>query len=620
MRSKSLKTAAAVCAVFVVAAAAAVSAHVNVRETRSTLASLQRAAEIVRWVVLRESTDGRPVRLARVARLQDDAPAAAAPPAAASPERPASSRAPRVTPPAAAAPARAAAGAVQAPPPPPAPAVPDVPDEIVEYHRVRPILRIGQDFTVRQNETVSDIVLVSGALRIEGRVRGDIVVIAGTVHATSTAQVDGDFVNIGGGVTVEPGAHVRGDLVTVGGALSAPAEFSPGGEQVVVGSTEIGDYVQGIIPWVTHGLMLGRVIVPSLGWLWIVAAISLGIAIVLGLVFESPVRACAEAITAKPLTTFLMGLLVLLLIGPLSFVLAVSIVGIIVLPFLFFALVIAWVLGKIAVARWIGWSVIAESEPGNRVQAVRSIAIGTLIITPIYMLPLLGLATWVILGVLGLGSATSSLFKALRRENPLPPRPPAPPQPIAPDTTSSMPPIAPMPGAAASYAAGVDSSAGPAFEGAMPAAAAAATTAPPRPADLSDVGLLSLPRATFAQRVAAGALDVLLVLIVFQTMDPHSSELFWYLTLLTIYNAAFWTWRGTTIGGIICQLRVVRTDGRRMEFGDSAIRGLSSVFSLLVLGLGFFWILLSGNTDRQAWHDLIAGTIVVRVPKSTPLR
>ena len=59
MRSKSLKTAAATCVVFVVAAAAAVSAHVNVRETRSTIASLRRAAEIVRWVVLREAADGR---------------------------------------------------------------------------------------------------------------------------------------------------------------------------------------------------------------------------------------------------------------------------------------------------------------------------------------------------------------------------------------------------------------------------------------------------------------------------------------------------------------------------------------------------------------------------------
>jgi uncharacterized RDD family membrane protein YckC len=618
MRSKSIKTAAALCAVFVVAAAAAVSAHVNVRETRSTIASLRRAAEIVRWVVLREATDGRPVRLSRVARLQDEPPALPAADPAPSSSAP---RAPRATP-RSAAPSRATAAIPDPPQAPPAPSAPDTFDEVVEYRHVRPILRIGQDFTVRQNETTSDIVLLSGALRIDGHVRGDVVVIAGTVYAASTAQVDGDFVNIGGGMTVEPGAHLRGDLVTIGGALSAPAEFSPGGEQVVVGSTEIGDYVQGVIPWMTRGLMLGRVIVPSLGWIWIVAAISLGIAIVLGLVFESPVRACAEAITAKPLTTFLMGLLVLLLIGPLSFVLAVSIVGIIVLPFLFCALVIAWVLGKIAVARWIGWSVIPESEPGNRLQAVRSIAIGTLIITPIYMLPLLGLATWVILGVLGLGSATSSLFKALRRENPVPPKPPAPPEPIATPSMPSVPPMAPVADATASYAPLVEPSAGPAFDGPTPAAASTiASLPPPRAAEIPDAGLLALPRATFAQRVAAGALDVLLVLFIYSLMDVHQARgMFWYLTLLTMYNAAFWTWRGTTIGGIICQLRVVRTDGRRMEFGDSVIRGLSSVFSLLVFGLGFFWILLSGNTDRQAWHDLIAGTIVVRVPKSTPLR
>ncbi|HVZ22785.1 MAG TPA: RDD family protein, partial [Vicinamibacterales bacterium] len=170
------------------------------------------------------------------------------------------------------------------------------------------------------------------------------------------------------------------------------------------------------------------------------------------------------------------------------------------------------------------------------------------------------------------------------------------------------------------YASVVEPSAGPAFDGPIPTTTTSAAGIPPRQVDAVDADLLSLPRATFAQRVAAGALDGLLVLIVFQMVEPHSRELFWYLTLLTIYNAAFWTWRGTTIGGIICQLRVVRADGRRMEFGDSVIRGLSSVFSLIVFGLGFFWILLSGNADRQAWHDLIAGTIVVRVPKSTPLR
>ena len=31
--------------------------------------------------------------------------------------------------------------------------------------------------------------------------------------------------------------------------------------------------------------------------------------------------------------------------------------------------------------------------------------------------------------------------------------------------------------------------------------------------------------------------------------------------LLLAYHIAFWTWKGTTVGGIICQLRVVRIDG-----------------------------------------------------------
>jgi uncharacterized RDD family membrane protein YckC len=36
-----------------------------------------------------------------------------------------------------------------------------------------------------------------------------------------------------------------------------------------------------------------------------------------------------------------------------------------------------------------------------------------------------------------------------------------------------------------------------------------------------------------------------------------------------------------------------------------------------VAGLGFFWIAF--DHERQAWHDKIAGTVVVRVPKTVPL-
>ena len=39
--------------------------------------------------------------------------------------------------------------------------------------------------------------------------------------------------------------------------------------------------------------------------------------------------------------------------------------------------------------------------------------------------------------------------------------------------------------------------------------------------------------------------------------------------------------------------------------------------ALAVLGIGCLWILK--DPDRQAWHDKIAGTFVVKVPRNWPL-
>ena len=71
---------------------------------------------------------------------------------------------------------------------------------------------------------------------------------------------------------------------------------------------------------------------------------------------------------------------------------------------------------------------------------------------------------------------------------------------------------------------------------------------------------------------------------------------------------------GTTVGGIICQLRIVRRDGAPLRFVDALVRGLSAIFSLAVLAIGALWIVR--DPERQAWHDRIAGTYVVRVPRN----
>jgi len=113
-------------------------------------------------------------------------------------------------------------------------------------------------------------------------------------------------------------------------------------------------------------------------------------------------------------------------------------------------------------------------------------------------------------------------------------------------------------------------------------------------------------------------LDLILVVIAYRVLDDFARlrDGAFFLMLL-VYHIGFWTWKGTTVGGIICQLRVVRVDGAPLTFADALVRGLSSIFSLAVVGLGCLWILR--DAERQAWHDRIAGTYVVKVPRNWPL-
>jgi uncharacterized RDD family membrane protein YckC len=126
----------------------------------------------------------------------------------------------------------------------------------------------------------------------------------------------------------------------------------------------------------------------------------------------------------------------------------------------------------------------------------------------------------------------------------------------------------------------------------------------------------SLPHASFRDRVSAGVLDLILVVFAWPFLNTFRGGRAFLLALL-VYFVGFWTWKATTIGGIICQLRVVRADGTPLRFADALVRGLSAIFSIVVVGLGMLWILR--DPERQAWHDRIAGTYVVKVPRNWPL-
>ena len=492
-------------------------------------------------------------------------------------------------------------------------------DQDIElWGRSRDAMRLGQNLTVGPNDVVRDAIVVFGDATIAGRVTGDVHVYFGNARIMSTAIIDGDLVSVGGTVTVQPGATARRDLVVIGGPLEAPAEFAVGGEQVVIGAGILGGSLNAVAPYLSRGLVWGRLIVPDFPWVWGIVSLFFLLYAALNLIFDRPVRACAGTLRSRPLTAFGAGLLVLLLIGPICVLLAVSIIGIAVVPFVICAAIAGAVIGKVAVARWIGMTAVEEDPESTRAHGARSFVIGFAVLTIAYIIPVVGIITWGITGVLGLGSAALAFMAAYRRENPAKAAPVMVPPPVAPPP----PPAYSQPGPAAPSVA-FDGSASaiptapPPFEAA--AAPAGGAYAPPyaagyaAPAYAASGLLVAQPRALFRDRLAAFLLDVVIVGVPVLLFDGGPT----FFPLLLIYMIGFWTWKQTTPGGALNQIRLVRTDGTALSFADALVRALAGIFSLAIFAIGALWILR--DPERQAWHDKIAGTYVVKVPRSWPV-
>ncbi len=140
------------------------------------------------------------------------------------------------------------------------------------------------------------------------------------------------------------------------------------------------------------------------------------------------------------------------------------------------------------------------------------------------------------------------------------------------------------------------------------AATAGMASAPPALPEI-----LTHPRAGFWERMGAGFLDIILVSILWSLV--HLPVLGFLVALA--YFTAMWAWKGTSIGGIVLGLKVVRMDRQPVTFTVALVRALAAAFSIVVLFLGFLWI--AWDAERQGWHDKIAGTVVLKLPRGTPL-
>lgn len=115
-------------------------------------------------------------------------------------------------------------------------------------------------------------------------------------------------------------------------------------------------------------------------------------------------------------------------------------------------------------------------------------------------------------------------------------------------------------------------------------------------------GILILSILAGAAGRESGA--VMLLATFFLTVVAYTVVSLWFLS------------QGTTPGKWLVGIRAVdKNNGSVPTLGRMLVREIIGKFlSGLSLGLGYFWVLW--DRDAQAWHDKVAGTVVVFAPAS----
>lgn len=487
----------------------------------------------------------------------------------------------------------------------------------------REVVEVFGDSLVDPDESVSRVITVFGDTTIEGEVREDVVVVFGT--AVIEGQIDGQLTVVMGGANLSETARVERGAVVVGGQLNEADGSYIGGR---VHAHSLGNVGPRVSQWCRSGLLMLRPFPPGFGIAWTLVLMHFLIYLVLAVVLPKPVNACVAELRLRLGPCFLVGLLGFVLSVPLTIALVATGVGLILIPFLLLLLTGAVFLGKAATLQHIGEQVALRFGAKQLPVPLLALCVGGLLVSLVYMVPLLGLVAWGVLLPIAIGAVLLALAESFRHSSqpaggPTPPElsesvevpvpsatpvPSAPAVPLeAPEPKTSSKAKAARKGRKSEPAEPPSSSESPSLDWTPGACCPGAASA----SSFSAAELAVMPRVGFWMRLMASFLDFVLLLWVLPVAHR------WFVPVWLLYHVGMWIWKGTTVGGIVCGLKVIRVDGGPLDFGVALVRALGSVFSFMALGIGFFWA--GWMPERQSWHDRIAGTVIVKLPKGVSL-
>jgi len=241
----------------------------------------------------------------------------------------------------------------------------------------------GQSLTIGADETVNKAVAIGGSITIAGHVQRDAVAVGGSVTLLPGARVEGDAVAIGGAVSVGEGASLEGDNVSLGGTIP----------------TMVGSMIRGGVGNMRS--MFGFASRATRAVLLYVIALLIAVA------FPGALMRVREYLVDRPGLSALAGIAILLGFAPLLFMLAVTVIGIPLIPVAAMLLAALFLFGFTVSAGWLGDRMPVSQE--NKTP-VKSVVRGGAVLVVVGLLPWIGTAALILTAAVSAGAALLSRF------------------------------------------------------------------------------------------------------------------------------------------------------------------------------------------------------------------
>jgi len=427
----------------------------------------------------------------------------------------------------------------------------------------------GSSYRLDAGESTNGaVVLIGGNGEIDGTVNGDLVLIGS--KATVAGTINGDLVTIGSTLTFISGAVANGDYVSVASAVKGERELRANGERITLNTYSP---VAPVIKEAFTNIIQLRPMSPFSLFGWLLAIIVLIVRLVLGLIFPRVFVGTETILRDRPGPSLLVGLAVILGGAVLSFLLAITVIGIIALPFLALALFILNIFGSTSVCYSLGKR-IAPQFAERSLAAYVWIILGTVVVWVLYCIPIIGFIAAGVISLLGIGTFAIYLVDRYRSNTP---------RPLLPTTAPDD-----------------------------PENSAAVRSSPLALPTVEPAIVIGAPRAQFLPRLFASIIDLSVLYAMLASLHLTRA----IIPVWVLYRFGMFAWKSSTLGEIVLNLQVQKRDGTSLiaDYSGALIRALSSLLSLIPLGLGFIWILF--NRDLEAWHDKISETYVVQLNPS----